>query len=736
MNGEEEARQQVLDLQNALESGVQHHSAGRLAEAESLYYQVLKSIPDQPVALHLLGVIAHQKQENDRAVDLISKALVINPDYADAHGNLGIALDELGRLDEAVDSFSKALALNPNFAQGHNNLGNVFKKQGKQDEAICYYEKAIALNPDYAEAHFNLANVYKNQDRLDEAVICYGKALVIKPDYVEALCNLGNAQKDQGKMAAAIESLNKALAFNPEHLKTNNSLGIVHNILGGQNEAIACCRKAIAIDPQYADAHCTLGNALKDLGKMDEAIASYRTALNIEPDFAEAHCNLGNAQKDMGMLDEALASFRAALDAKPYFTVAHSNLLMTELYLPGQTAKKIYELHCEWDGQHGYRGDYPDYLNTPEPDRRLRIGFVSGDFRHHSVSYFLEDIFSEFDKTKLEIFAYATSADEDDLTARLKSNVDKWQKMAGIGDAQFCEIVAADEIDILVDLSGHTAHNRLTMFSRKPAPVQVTWLGYCCTSGLAAIDYILADPYVIPPSDENYYVETPWRLPGTWMSFSQPNVDVAVENLPALKNGYVTFGSFNNLSKMTDATIECWAGILQAIPDSRLLLKAKPLANDLAQEKIYSAFQERGVDRRRLTLKSFSPDKASHLGTYNEVDIALDTFPYSGATTSIEAFWMGVPVLSLQGDKFISHMGESFLHNLDLEQWIARSPEDYVEKAVAMASDLSMLSTLRQGLRNRLLQSQICNAPLFVENLEKAFREMWRIWCDKKNPAH
>ena len=356
---------------------------------------------------------------------------------------------------------------------------------------------------------------------------------------------------------------------------------------------------------------------------------------------------------------------------------------------------------------------------------------VSGDLRRHPVGYVLDNVLSTLDRELLAIFLYATSMKKDDLSTRLKSNVAQWRNVASVGDDQLYETIIADEIDIMVDLAGHTTHNRLPVFSRKPAPVQVTWYGYFATTGVEAIDYILCDRWVLPPEDEGYFVETPWRLPDSYFCFTPPDFEIDVDVLPAQRDGCVTFGSFNNLTKVNGAVIACWAKLLRAVPGSLLFLKTKQLADAAMLKDVESRFAGHGVDPERLMLEGPSP-RSELLASYNRVDIGLDPFPYPGGMTSVEALWMGVPVLTLRGDRFVSHFGESILHNIGLSDWIAVSHEDYVEKVAKFASDLPALSAVRKGLRERLLRSPIGDAPRFARNLEDCFRGMWREWCGRQ----
>jgi predicted O-linked N-acetylglucosamine transferase (SPINDLY family) len=508
---------------------------------------------------------------------------------------------------------------------------------------------------------------------------------------------------------------------------------VLHDI-GKPNEAIASFHKTLAINPDFVEARCSLGNVFKELGKLDEAAASYQQALAINPGFAEAHSNLGLAFQDFGRLEDAAASYRKALAIKPDYAEARSNLVFTLGYDPEVSGADILQEAKQWQAQCGFTGEIAAHQNAPDPERRLRVGLVSGDLRHHSVSYFLKDVLSNIDTRKLELFAYATFAKEDEMTARLKSIVPHWRQVSGLGDQQLTENIRADGIDILIDLSGHTGHNRLAVFSRKPAPVQVTWMGFGGTTGVDAMDYILCDPQILPRAEEAHYTEQPWRLPDIWMCFSPPGLEIDAGPPPAVAGGSITFGSFNNLTKVSSHTVTCWARVLEAVPGSRLVLKALQLGDETVQGAIVARFAAEGIDRQRLTFHGRFADQADHLRAYQTIDIALDPFPYSGGTTTAEALWMGTPVLTLKGERYVAHMGESLVHSAGLDEWIAETPDDYVAKAKAFAADLPALAALRGRLRGQLLASPVCDAPRFAGNLEDAFRGMWRQWCAQRMP--
>ena len=690
----EHAIQQPLDL------AVQHHVAGRLAEAEKFYRTVLDADPAHPLALHMLGVIAGDMGNYAAAVDFITASLTKDPDNAEAHSNLGVMLQNLGNLEEAVSSYQAALAIMPEYTEGHFNLGNAFRSLGGIEEAAASFSKALACNPDHAEAHNNLGLTLLSRGNVDEAIASYRRALAIDDNFALAHYNLGTAYTEQGKPDEAVISYRKALAIEPDSAKSHNNLGKTFQDMGEMDESRLCFQKAIAIDPDFAGAYRNLGITMQSLGRLDEAVESYRQCLAIKPDFAEAQSNLVfslNYIEDYNPAESFAEARRYGEMARP--TVARAG----------------------------------KYSNTCDPRRQLRVGLVSGDFCDHPVSVFLERVLAEIDVNKVELFAYDTSSEVDDMTARLKAIVPHWRSVEPMGDDEFEATVIADEIDILVDLSGHTAHRRLELFSRKPAPVQMTWLGYFATTGIDAIDYILCDALTVPLGAESNFVEKPWRLPDICLCFTPPNQHIEVSALPAWTNSHVTFGSFSTLSKITDSVVACWAEILHGVPGSKLVLKARYLDEISAQEDIRSRFSIHGISPESLDLDG-SSDKETYFRAHNLVDIVLSPFPYGGITTCVEALWMGTPMLALEGDRFISRVGGGILHTMGLGDWVADTPRDYIAKGIAFASDLPALSAMRAGLRDQLLRSPVCDAPRFSRNLEDAFRGMWTDWCEHGSP--
>ena len=540
------------------------------------------------------------------------------------------------------------------------------------------------------------------------------------------LCNLGVVLGNQGKVDEAIVAFRQATRIKPGYTEAHYNLGVALEKRGKIDEAIAAYRQAIRIKPDYATAHSNLGAALEKQGKLDEAIATYRQAIRIKPDYAEAHLNLGNALKDQGRLDEAFAAYRQAIRISPDYAHARSNLVYCFNFLNSTPAAEL-SAHHEWDEQLG-RSLFVSkaYTNMREAKRRLKVGYVSPDFRAHSVAFFLEPLLKAHDQQAVEVFCYAEVARPDAITARFKGYASHWLETVGLSDDELAARIRTDGIDILVDLAGHTADNRLPVFARKPAPVQVTWLGYPNTTGLRAIDYRLVDAITDPVGKADAWAsETLVRLEGCFLCYSGQSDAPEPATPPCCTSGAVTFGSFNNPTKLSPDTLDAWGRLLARLPQARLLLKGRPFADAATRELLLSRLSERAVAAERVELVGWLPSITSHLELYRQVDIALDAFPYNGTTTTCEALWMGVPVVTLRGDRHRSRVGASLLTHAGLKDWIAGSPDEYLDIALRLAADPSYLSEVRQTLRARLAASGLCDGATFARKMETIYRAMW-----------
>jgi len=684
----------VITIRQTLNLAWQHFQKGQWQQAEQLYLQVLEVDPEQVDALYLLAAIAGQTGRDNQAIDYLQAVLRLKPESAGAHNNLGNLYVKERKLSEAVRCFQEALRLQPDFAMAHSNLGNVLREQGQPAEAVASLYHSLHLRPDSAEAHHNLGIALQAQGKLAEAVASYQQASRLRPDYVEAHVSLGNALTEQRRTAEAAGSFQQAIRLNADH----------------------------------ADAHFGLGVALERQGKLEEAAASYEQVVRLQPNNAEAHCNFGNVLRDQGRLDDAIAAYRSALRLKPNRAHIHSNLVLLLHYHPGYDAWTIHEESQRWDQKHAepLEAYIQPHTNRPDPDRRLRVGYVSPDFREHVDAFFTVPLLCNHDHRQFEIFCYADVARPDAHSDRFRGDADSWRNTVGLSDQQLADMIRDDQIDILIDLKLHTANNRLLVFARKPAPVQVAWLGYPGTTGLSTIDYRLTDPYLDPPGlFDAFSTEKSVRLPDTFWCYDPLTDQPAVNGLPALERGNITFGSLNNFCKINDGCLALWAQVLHAVPHSRLLLRAP---RGQAREHVLARLEPEGIPASRLEFTDALP-RSEYLKLYHQIDLGLDPLPYNGHTTSLDAFWMGVPTLTLVGKTMVGRAGWSQLCNLGLQDLAAETPQQFVALAANLAHDLPRLHELRGTLRQRMQRSPLMDAPHFAQNVEHAYRQMWRRWC-------
>jgi len=717
--------------------GVAWQRAGQHTEAAASSRRALQINPEFVEAHRNLGNALHELKEFEPAAASYHRALALRPDL-ETWVNLGVALRDLGQLDAALACFKEAQQIDRDHAIVQHHLAGALLGMGQVDAAIAAYRCAIALDPQLAAALIALADVLQQQGHSEDAVALYRQALAVRPDHAQAHNNLGVALRDLGRHGDALASFEHAIACKPDFVEAHSNRGSALLDVGRLDEAIASCRHAVQLDADFAEGQNNLGHALHVGRRYDEALAAFRRALAIKPDFADAHSNLGALQRDRGELEAAVQSCRRALALMPDYADAHSNLLFSGNYLSTQDSATLLADAVRFGAMAASRAQpYATWPNSADPQRALRIGLVSGDLCQHPVGFFLDRSIAALARQcagRLEIVAYAMRNDSDALTERLKTSCARWHSVVGLSDRQLAELIRADGIDILLDLSGHTSNNRLTAFAWKPAPIQATWLGYFATTGVAAIDYLIADPWTLPPEEEASFTEKIWRLPETRLCFSAPDIDIDVAPLPALDSGIITFGCFNNLSKLNDRVIALWAAILRAVAGSRLFLKNKQFGEASARQAVSERFAAHGIDDARLILEG-PASRADYLRSYHRVDIALDPFPYTGGTTTAEALWMGVPVLSLAGERFVSRQGVGLLMNAGLPEWIAANVDDYLARAIAHAADISRLARLRCNLRAQVLASPIFDAERFARHFGTMLREMWARWCLERQPA-
>ncbi len=622
----------------------------------------------------------------------VEKKIVNYPDSSILHNILGAILAQQNHLEQAIASYKKALSIDPNYPQAYNNLGTAFQKLNKNEEAIFNYKKAISIKNNFAEAYNNLGGVIYETNRIKDSLDYYEKAIKIKPDFFEAYHNLGLAYQDLGKTKEALENFNKAIKIKPDFIKAYNSLGTALCTATKFGEAIKNYNKAIEINPNYEKPYNNLGNVLSDLGNYDEATIAYKKAINIKSDYAMAYSNL--------LFN---LNYKQNLDLNLYLSVAK------DFRLNCQTIKKKLNFKYQYD----------------KNPKKLRVGLVSADFGYHPGGFFTLSTLRELQKKNFDFIAYATTNREDELSHYFKPLFLKWHSVEKKKDEEIVEQIFKDGIHILIDLQGHSAKNRLPIFIYKSAPIQATWLGQG-SSGIPEIDYFIGSPHTTPKNEEKYYVEKVFRLPEISQSFTAPEFDIKISELPALKNNFITFGSINKLTKINDEVVSLWSKVLLSISNSKLLLRNKNFADQQVTENMYKKFEKHEINRKRLILLGESKTRKEILETYNKIDIALDTFPFQGNTTTCEAVWMGVPVLTLKGNRYLFHFGESINENLNMKEWVANNYQEYISKAVKFTSNLDELSKLRINLRKIALNSPVFDAPRFANYFSDMLWEMWK----------
>ena len=732
----------------------------RLDEARESLDKAIEINPKHADAIFSRGNTYHYALHFLEAIADYDAAISLRPEYAKVYSSRGEALRALNRLDESIISFDEAIRINSVFYEAYFNRGNVLKALGRLDQALLSYDQAIGVNPEYAEALYNKGILLRELNRNDEALASYAQAITINPGYADAYLNHGILLMESRLFESALQSHAKSIAIRPDYAEAYNNQGIIHHNMRNLNDALVSYKKAIsvrqdypevfvnlgvilmemkqlgealivydnaiALKPDYANAYNNRALTLKEAKRFDEAVTSCDKALAIKPDYAEAYNNRGIILKELRQLPEALACFHTSIELAPDYFAAHSNLLFTMNYMEDiPVAARMNEANAFGANvARNSRRRYSAWSNI-ENDGKIRIGFVSGDFQNHPVGYFLEGLLSQINTAKFDLIGYPTDPHEDDLTQRLKSRFRLWRPLCGQTDLPAAKTIHDDGVNILIDLSGHTAKNRLPVFAFKPAPVQASWLGYFATTGVEEIDYLLGDPYVTPPDEEHHFSERIKRLPETYLCFTPPKANIEVGPLPALENGYVTFGSFNNLSKINTNVITLWTRVLHAIAGSRLFMKAAQFGDPDVVRQTRNLFEALGIANDRLLFEG-QTDRADYFKAYNKIDIALDPFPYPGGTTSVEGLWMGVPVIAKRGNRFIAHNGETIAHNSGQSLWVATDEEDYVEKAISFCSDIPALAHTRAGLRRQVIASPLFDAQRFARHFEQAMSEMWR----------
>ena len=772
------ACQQALTLRpqfshGQFQLGTLLHMLGRLSEAEAAFQKTLEIDTQFVRAYWALANMLQQANRLDEAARHYRKLLEIAPHITEARNALLAILLAQRQFPEAEAIYRQICLQQPDDASSHYHLGIFLKQQGRHAEAMAALRLALQKQPGYAQAHFELAMLLEDQGELVQAEAALRQAVALQADFMIALGSLAVMLMNQGKYGEAEKYLQRCLELNPNEAAIHDNLGLIRYLQAQYANAIPHFKRALELQPQLLNAHNNLGSAYKRLGRLDEAAASYRTVLQLNPHspaahnniamvyveqrkifeaeaayrqvlaltssgYGDAHVGLGNILNDQGQQAAALSSYRNALLADSDYLDAHSNLLFQlcfgDLCTPAEYqaeveryAKKLREKIQP----------YTDWQLRPQgqPGRKLRVGLVSGDLGAHPVGYFLESVLKHIDSGKIEFVAFSNKTRNDEVNTRLRSYFTAWKSIENIENAAAADLIRGQGVDLLIDLAGHTANNRLSVFAYKPAPVQVSWLGYFATTGVPGMDYLLADHVSVPDDQQEYFSEKIWYLPETRLCFTPPAIKaqdlVLMHALPALSKGYITFGCFQSSSKINEQTLGLWARVLHGLPTARLRLQCRQLDSDAARKQMELRFQNLGIGAERLQLLGPS-SRDAYLTAHQEVDMILDTFPYAGGTTTCEALWMGVPTLSLQGSTMASMQGLSLLSYAGLKDWVAKDEQAYVEMAINHASQPEKLAQLRAGLREQMMGTPVFDAPRFANYFELALLGMWAEFTRQK----
>lgn len=741
---------------------VELHFSGQLDEAERMYRSMLERFPENPSCMHMLGMLLHGRRDDAAAGPLLRRSLELAPNLADFHNNYALFVAARGKPEDAISHLKRAMELDASSAAPHENMGMVMENLGRQDEAAAAYGRALAIqpnrvksltrrawtllrmgrlneaveswqhalagDPNYPDAHDGLCVALAQLRKVDEAILHGRKSVEGEPNNPEAWMNLGGALGMQSRFDEAIVCVERAIALFPNYVHAISNLAWLYKQKQDLPRSIELCQRALQLDPNSVLVLNQLSHSYHLMGDIDSSLAAAARAIQLDPRFVPAWVNLASTQLDGGDAKASALSTRNALSLQPDFTAAHSNLLLALNYDPDVDRQTLFDEHRRFEVmQVAAQGIQRIELQVDRnPERKLRIGYVSPDFRRHAVASFIEPVFRTFDRTNFETICYSDVRYPDAITQRLRGYASGWVETVDLSPPELAGRIAADRIDILVDLAGHTADGRLLAFAQKPAPVQVSYLGYLTTTGLQSMDYRITDSIADPSGDsDSFYTEKLIRL-GCFFCYQPPEDAAAVGPLPMESAGRITFGSLNNPAKFNEKVLDLWARLLAEVGDAKLLLNSN--APGAAERRLIDLLGARGVapDRIEFVYRQTGPE---YFQTYNRIDIALDPFPFSGHTTSCDALWMGVPVVTMAGDRYASRTCASTLTHLGLENLVVADSDGYIKAAAGLAGDRKALADLRASLRQRMLESPLCNDRESTGNLEREYRRIWQEFC-------
>lgn len=731
-------------------------NSGQVDQARTTCLKACNSSPGDAELWFILSAICGQMKDYPAAEKYSKKVIKLNSAVPAAHYNLAVALRGQGKRNKAIDALKKALSLQADFPAAIFEMANIMLESGDYQQAISDYSKVVSQTPDAFQAYTGMAKAYASLNEYEKAVESFQKSLNIKPDQDDVCNSLASLYDRSNKVELAIRYYEGAVKYGCQEADAFINLGRMYALQGAHGEAQKQYNRALEIDASSTEAYTGLALLNEQLNRLDDALEFiskalslspddphtlynyakildsrrqytkaaeyYNKAIAAEPDLVEAYINLGNIYLLSGSADEACDMYSMAYKICPERKDVASNMLLSMNYTETRSRQEVYESHADWGRTLAALDNKPDVVLSD--NKVIKVGYVSPDFRQHSVAYFFESILRNSSANMVSNYCYSDVKNKDEVTARFEEDADYWRDVADLDNEALAKLIRDDNIDILVDLCGHIAGNRLLVFALRPAPIQVTYLGYPNTSGLEAVDYRLVDEHTDPVGSESFMTEEPLYLSPGFLCYTPAADTPDVAALPALDNAFITFGSFNNLAKITSDVIDVWTDVLHKIPDSKLCIKARQFEDDVIRKHYIDMFNKRDISSDRLVLVNYSRSVSDHLGLYGNIDIALDTFPYNGTTTTCEALWMGVPVVTMTGDCHASRVGLSILNVTGQSELVANSKEEYVEIAHRLASDLLALSVRRNEMRDRLESSSLLDGPGFVQALENSYKTM------------
>jgi len=690
---------------------------GQNEAAQQLAQTLTERYPNHPLGWKMLGTVLAQCQRSQEAVTALEKALQLKSDDAECLNTLGVAFEDLAQLDKALIYYAFAAKCAPHFVAAFYNLAKLSRRLGQADDAKLYCQRALAIDPQHVKSYLVLGAILRDEQKFEKAIDCYQQALTLQPNNAEIFSSLGNTQLAFSQLNSALISQQRAVQIQPDHPEILSNLGNAFQRLGRLDESAAMYKKALDL--------CSSNRPTER-----KQIASQLLTVMLQSNDPEMLAIRGNTNRAFNRLDDAISDYKQALAINAPRKI-YSSLLFSLNYHPDQSAEEIFSvyqefnqrvaepLHCNWQ----------PHTNDRALKQQLKIGYVSPDFRAHSTLYFLEPLLARHDKTQFEVTAYAELTSEDVITERYRQYVDHWVSTRNLTDAELAARIRADQIDILVDLAGHTSNNRLSVFAYRPAPIAVSWLGYAYTTGLTAIDYFLTDEIMTPAGSEHLFSEMPWRI-ATPAYVYRPMHGIGEVNLsPAQARGYVTFGTLTRAIRINHHTIRVWSTLLHRLLNSRLVVNSKDFTSAAMQTDLIERFAAHGITADRLEIGYHSPPWDVLRG----IDISLDCFPHNSGTTLFETLYCGVPFITLASRPSVGRLGSSILTGIGHPEWIANSEDEYIEKAVALANDLPRLAAIRASLRDELKTSPCCDEIGFARRIEQAYRAMWIKWATAQN---